>query len=56
MYCFRELKQTFYCFGMSLYNYAQVEIVPKSSKPLLYTTGQHYFDSLKEPIRYKDLQ
>lgn len=56
MYCFRELKQTFYCLAMSLYNYAQVEIVPKSAKPLLHTTGQHYFDSLREPICYKDLQ
>jgi len=56
MYCFRELKQTFYCFALSLYNYAQVEVVPKSVKNLLYTTGQHYFDCLKETVPYKDLQ
>jgi hypothetical protein len=55
IYCFKELKQTFYCFGASVYNYSQVEIVTTSSQNILFSAASQYGDCLKEKIPYKDL-
>jgi len=50
------LKQTFYCFGVSLYNYGQVEVVggPQSVHQMP-AESRHYFSVLGEKIPYKEL-
>lgn len=53
----RGLKQIFYCFGVSLYNYSQVEVV--GGTPSVYKMppdSKHYFSVLTEKIPYKDLE
>lgn len=51
------LKQIFYCFGVSFYNYSQVDILGESVAPE-YLKGQakSYFDCLTERIPYRDLE
>ena len=53
----RPLKQLFYCFGVSLYNYSRVEVLPESEKRyLLHKEARHYYSVVNEPILYRDLQ
>lgn len=54
-YC--ALKQQYYCFAVSVYNYAQVEInMSMDSLFPMPEEAKHYCSSLTEPIIYKDLQ
>lgn len=57
IFCFRELKQTFYCFALSTFNYSQVEIVTTDAPKFdAYEGAKHYFESLTDKIPYKDLE
>jgi hypothetical protein len=44
---FKELKQLFYCFGVSFFNYSQVEILPgPESKYPMPVSAAHYYSVL----------
>lgn len=44
---FSDLKQVFYCFGVSLYNYSQVEVVEgENSKFPMPIEAKHYYSGL----------
>ena len=49
-----NLKDMFYCFGVSLFNYSQVEVL-YGNKSVYPGSYQHYYDILDEKIQYKDL-
>ena len=50
------LNQVFYCFGVSLYNYSQVEVLVPSNNSRYFPAGAlSYFDWLAEKIPYQDL-
>jgi hypothetical protein len=52
----KELKQVFYCFGVSLYNYSQLEVVGGVKSVFkMPEEAKHYFSILGEKILYKDL-
>jgi hypothetical protein len=54
---YAQLKQIFYCFAVSLFNYAQVEVNMDSQSIYAMPEGaRHYFASLNEPILYPDLR
>lgn len=57
IYQHRELKQVFYCFAVSLFNYSQVEILQgPESKFAICSKAKHYYKVLQEEIAYKDLE
>jgi hypothetical protein len=43
---YSKLKQVFYCFAVSLYNYSQVEVITKEDKGKI-EHYQHYFKVIK---------
>ena len=51
-----NLLQIFYCFGVSLYNYSQIEVLGEGTDvTYMGEDVNSYFGSLKERIPYKDL-
>lgn len=53
---FKELKQIFYCFAVSFFNYSQVEILSgPNSRYHMAENARHYYSVLNEQILYKDL-
>ena len=51
-----NLKQIFYCFGVSLYNYSQIEVLGEGNDvSYMGENVNSYFSSLKERIPYRDL-
>lgn len=54
IYSFQALKQIFYCFGVSTYNYSEVQAVLEDMK-FGEGLGKGYPDCLTEKIQYKDL-
>ncbi len=51
-----DLKQIFYCFAISLYNYSQVQIIEGERRYEVYGESKHYFSSIHEKIPYRDLE
>lgn len=55
VYKYTSLKQLFYCFGVSTFNYSQIEVSLKQEGMFKIANSRHYFASLREPIPYKDM-
>jgi hypothetical protein len=53
---FNNLRQVFYCFGVSLFNYSQVELLEGESAYAMPPEARHYYCCLEETIPYKDLE
>jgi hypothetical protein len=49
------MKQLFYCFGASTFNFSQVEISTKEEGIYPPENSRHYFAAVRETIPYKDL-
>lgn len=56
MFEVKGLKQVFYSFGVSVYNYSQVEVITNLDGSFRISEAAHYFSCLHEKIPYKDLQ
>jgi hypothetical protein len=52
---FSDLKQVFYCFAVSLFNYSEVDVLEGSSLAMP-EDARHYYSALEEAIPYKDLE
>lgn len=53
----RDLKQVFYCFGVSLFNYSQMEMIEKKKGVEYMPEGSsHYMEVLSQKIPYHDLE
>jgi|JI9StandDraft_2_1071091.scaffolds.fasta_scaffold513816_2 hypothetical protein len=55
MFSLGQLRQEFYCFGVSLYNYSQMEMLSKPEGVFGMHRSQHYLTTLDQKVPYKDL-